>query len=405
MTSYQPPATSEQSTTLERVLDHLATRHGALGANLVQFAALLKVGELDVTTTQLLGAARSVDVIDVARRDDFRQALAANLLTRVEDREVFDVLFDRFWRLPREEDDDATRPEPPRLAGGETRLGTAEIVNIAYARDDAGGAPPGETPPRTYSGEDALLRKDFAMFRDDEVREARRYLRRLAPKLATATTRRRRAAVSGSEIDLRRSLRLAARRGGEVLRLAYRRRKVRRLRLVLLCDVSGSMDVYSRFLTQFLYGLQNELRGVSTFVFSTRLFDVTPLLRARTFDEALARVGKRVDAWSGGTRIGACLADFNRRYAKERLGARTVVVIISDGWDRGEVAELAREMRALKRRSYRVVWLNPLLGATDYRPVAQGMAAALPWVDEFLAVHNLASLTRVGRTLMRLARG
>ncbi|MEX1253937.1 MAG: VWA domain-containing protein [Dehalococcoidia bacterium] len=398
------PNDDDQSA-LQRVLEQLATRHGALGANLVQFAALLKAGEVDVTTTQLLGAARSVDVIDVARRDDFRQALAANLLTRVEDRAVFDVLFDRFWRLPRDEEDDPTRPEPPRLAGGETRLGTAEIVNIAYAREDAGGAPPSETPPRTYSGEDALLRKDFATFRDDEVREARRYLRRLAPKLATATTRRRRSASSGAEIDLRRSLRLAARRGGEVLRLAYRRRKVRRLRLVLLCDVSGSMDVYSRFMAQFLFGLQTELRGVSTFVFSTRLYEVTPMLRARTFDEALAMVGRQVEGWSGGTRIGACLADFNRRYAKERLGPRTVVVVISDGWDRGDVAQLRREMAALRRRAFRVLWLNPLLGADDYRPVAQGMAAALPYVDEFLPVHNLESLARVGRTLVKLARG
>jgi len=389
--------------TIDRVLAELAMRYGALGANLVQFASLLKAAELDVTTTQLLGAAASAGAIDLSRREDFRQALAANLVTRIEDRQVFDVLFDRFWRLPRGEEA-PPRPDPSRLWAGESRMGAAEVVNVAYA-GAAALAAQGDTPPQSYSAEDALVQKDFATFRDDEVREARRYIRRLAPKLATAKTRRRRPARGGQEIDLRRSLRAAARRGGEVAELLRRRRKVRRINVVLLCDVSGSMDVYSRFLTQFLYGLQNELRGVSTFVFSTRLFDITPLLRARTFDEALARVGKRVDAWSGGTRIGACLADFNRRYAKERLGARTVVVIISDGWDRGEIGELGREMRALKRRSYRIVWLNPLLGATDYRPVAQGMAAALPWVDEFLAVHNLASLTRVGRTLIKLARG
>lgn len=135
------------------------------------------------------------------------------------------------------------------------------------------------------------------------------------------------------------------RHGGEVVRLLRRRRKTRRVKLVLLCDVSGSMDVYSRFLAQFLYGLQHELRGVSTFVFSTRLFEITPMLRARTFDEALGRVARQVDGWSGGTRIGACLAEFNRRYAKLRLGPRTVAVIISDGWDRGDIEQLAREMR------------------------------------------------------------
>ena len=385
------------------MIAELSVRHGAIGANLVQFAALLKAAELDVTTTQLLGAAQSVAAIDVSRRDDFRQALAANFLTRVEDRPVFDLLFDRFWRLRRDVDA-PPRPEPAKLSGGEPRLGMSELIETAYARGEARGTT-GDTPPQSYSAEDVLVQKDFATFRDDEVREARRYLRRLAPKLATATMRRRRPARAGEELDLRRSLRSAVRHGGEVVRLFRRRRKTRRVKLVLLCDVSGSMDVYSRFLAQFLYGLQHELRGVSTFVFSTRLFEITPMLRARTFDEALGRVARQVDGWSGGTRIGACLAEFNRRYAKLRLGPRTVAVIISDGWDRGDIEQLAREMRALRRRAYRVLWLNPLLGGAGYRPLAQGMAAALPSVDEFLPVHNLSSLARVGRTLMGLARG
>jgi uncharacterized protein with von Willebrand factor type A (vWA) domain len=179
---------------------------------------------------------------------------------------------------------------------------------------------------------------------------------------------------------------------------------VRRLNVVLLCDVSGSMDVYSRFLAQFLYGLQNELRNVSTFVFSTRLFEITAMLRARTFDDALARVARTVEGWSGGTRIGASIAEFNRIYAKQRVGPRTVVVVISDGWDRGDIEQLRREMRVLKRRAYRLLWLNPLLGNEDYRPAAQGMSAALPSVDELLPVHNLESLARVGRTLIALSR-
>jgi hypothetical protein len=390
---------------LDLVLSALAKRHGALAANLVQFASLLKSAEIDVTTTQVIAAAGCLHEIEVSRSGDVRSALACCLLTRVEDRQVFDVLFDRFWRLPRE-DESPPQPEPRRLSGGEARLGTAQLVDAAYARGEAqpaGGA--GDTPPESYSGEDALVHKDFATFRDDDVRAARRYIRRLAPKLATARTRRRRPASSGAELDLRRSLRLAARRGGEVSELAYRRRKIRRLNLALLCDVSGSMDVYSRFLAQFIYGLQTELSGVSTFVFSTRLFDVTRMLRARTFDEALGRVASSVDTWSGGTRIGACLAEFNRRHGKQRVGRRTVVVIISDGWDRGDIEQLAREMRALRRRAYRIVWLNPLLGGPGYRPLAQGMAAALPSVDEFLPVHNLATLERVGRVLIRLTNG
>ena len=386
---------------LDRVLAELEERHGSLSANLVQFATLLKAAEVELTTGQVIAAGQALGEIDIAQRDDVRQALASSMLTQAEDRAVFNALFDRFWRLVANEEE-PPRPKPETLGPGEEKLGVAEAVDIAYAR--SASAPPSETPPRSYSAEHALVQKDFANYQDDDVRAARRYLRRLAPKLATATVRRRRGARAGRELDLRRSLHRASMTGGEVLRLLHKRRKIRRLNLVLLCDVSGSMDVYSRFLTQFVYGLQNELRGVSTFVFSTRLFDVTPMLRAKSFEEAFERIGRRVQGWSGGTRIGGCLAEFNRTYGRARIGPRTVVIIISDGWDRGDIDVLRREMRMLKRRAFRILWLNPLLGAKDYRPAAQGMAAALPWIDAFLPVHNLASLSRVGRELLSLAR-
>jgi uncharacterized protein with von Willebrand factor type A (vWA) domain len=390
---------------LERVLEELSRRQETLGGNLVQFGALLNAAELGVTTTQLIGAAQALHVIDPARRDDFRAALAASLLTKQDNRPTFDLLFDRFWRLPRDEEP-PDPPEPETLSGGETRLGAAQAVDVAYVRNESrGGMPEGDTPPETYSADDALLTKDFATYRDDELRAARRHLRQLAAKLATAASRRRRARSTGDEIDLRRTLRLAARRGGEAYAIAYRRRRVRRTKLVVLCDVSGSMDVYSRFLAQFLYGLRRELRGVSIFVFSTRLFELTPMLRARSYDNALARIARQVDGWSGGTRIGECIGVFNRRYAPATLGPRSIVAIISDGWERGDVELLGREMAALRRRAHRVLWLNPLLGSSGYQPVAQGMRAALPYVDQFLPVHNLASLERLARELTRLGRG
>jgi uncharacterized protein with von Willebrand factor type A (vWA) domain len=392
---------AQQRETLDEILQELDRRHPRLSANLVHFGSLLKLAEIEIATTQLIAAGHALSEIDVGNRDDLRAALAATLLTQNDDRAVFDALFDRFWNLPRE-DEDAARPQPVTLDPGESKLGTAEEVEAAYTRGSS--SPRRDTPPESYSADDMLVRKDFATYRDDDVRAARRYLRRLAPKLATATVRRRRAARTGREMDLRRSLRRAPATDGELLRLLRRRRKVRRLNLVLLCDVSGSMDTYSRFLTQFVYGLQNELRGVSTFVFSTRLFDVTPMLRTRSFDEALGRLGERVEGWSGGTRIGGCLAEFNRSAGRSKIGPRTAVVIISDGWDRGDVDQLRQEMRLLRRRAFRVLWLNPLLGARDYRPVAKGMAAALPSIDSFLPVHNLASLARVGRELVSLAR-
>ena len=173
----------------------------------------------------------------------------------------------------------------------------------------------------------------------------------------------------------------------------------------MLCDVSGSMDVYSRFLVQFLYAVQTELRHVSTFVFSTRLNEVTHLLKSRSFEEALAGIRQEVDSWSGGTSIGSSLYAFDRRFGKQRLSARSVVVIVSDGWDRGDTSLIARAMTSIKRRSYRIVWLNPLAGGHDYQPLAKGMAAAMPYVDYFMPANNLESLVRVARTLIYLARG
>jgi uncharacterized protein with von Willebrand factor type A (vWA) domain len=390
--------------TLDQVMAHLGMRYRGLARNLVQFAALLNAGGLATSTTQLVSAAQAVTAIDVTERSDFRAALSACFVSRAEERGTFDFLFDRFWRLPREAAEEPRRPEPVTLTSGDLRRGMGATVDIAYARDGSGHVLQSEASPQSYSGEEAFLQKDFATFHGDEVLAARHYIRRLAPKLATETSRRSRRAVSGSDIDLRRSLRLAARAGGELMHLARRRRRVQRVNTVLLCDVSGSMDAYSRFLAQFLYGLQQEFRGIRTFVFSTRLFDVTLLLRARTFEQAVAHVGRDVDGWSGGTRIGACLAEFNRTHARRIAGQRTVLVMISDGWDRGDVAQLEEEMRMLRHRVGQVLWLNPLLGNPDYRPVAQGMSAALPYIDAFLPVHNLESLARVGRSLLALSR-
>ena len=231
----------------------------------------------------------------------------------------------------------------------------------------------------------------------------RRLIRRIAPAVRSAVSRRHRAHRRGRAIDLRRSLRTAVRRHGEVRDLARRRRRRRRIDVVVLADVSGSMDRYSEFLVQFIYGLQQELRGVSTFVFSTRLFEVTPVLRARSFASALRLLERSVEGWSGGTQIGSALEQFNRRYARERVHRRTVVIVLSDGWDRGDGALVGREMERLQRRAKRLIWLNPLLGQPRYRPLSEGMAAALPFCDDFLPAHNVESLERFGRHLLAIA--
>jgi uncharacterized protein with von Willebrand factor type A (vWA) domain len=203
----------------------------------------------------------------------------------------------------------------------------------------------------------------------------------------------------GSRIDLRRMLRESARVGGAVPRLRHLGRKVKQRPIVLLADISGSMDKYSRLILQFFYSAMHGLRDVECFVFGTRLTRITSQLKLRNVDRALAEVSQEIVDWSGGTRIGESLSVFNRRWARRVLRRGAVAVIVSDGWERGDVAQLEQEMRHLHHRCHRLIWLNPHLGQAGYEPLVEGMAAALDWVDDFLPVHNLHSLRELARRL------
>ncbi|RMF90392.1 MAG: VWA domain-containing protein [Nitrospinota bacterium] len=247
-----------------------------------------------------------------------------------------------------------------------------------------------------------LTQKDFGKMDAQEIWLMQQVVAQIARKLATALGRRYRQQTGGTQLDLRRSWRRSLKYGGELLDLATRERKIKKAKLILLCDVSGSMDHYSRFLLQFIYALQKELRGIETLVFSTRLTRITDLLRKRGLEEGLEALAQQVHDWSGGTNIGACLRTFNRHLARRLLGRKTVVMIMSDGWDRGDPRLLAEEMSRLSRQAYRLIWLNPLLGSPHYQPICQGMQAALPYIDYFLPVHNVESLVRLGKTLQPL---
>src|SRR5205807_441294 len=209
--------------------------------------------------------------------------------------------------------------------------------------------------------------------------------------IATRLSRRTRAARRGSLVDLRRTMRRNLRYGGDVLDLVWRRRKIRKASLVLLCDVSGSMDIYSRFLVQFIYALQGALSHVESFLFSTSLTRVTDVLGRRDIREALRDASERVPDWSGGTKIGASLRQFNETYGR-LVDGRTIVVICSDGWDTGDLEVLESAMRTLHARAGRVIWLNPLLGSPGYEPVTQGMSVALPFVYVLASAYNIRVL-------------
>lgn len=384
-----------------------------LTSNVLAFCRVLRGIIPGVTTGRVLDACTSLLYVDISSRLDIWAALRANLVSTQEDSEVFDILFQMFFD-PIDSDEDVIwlknqKEYQTELLGEEfeipesVRERLSELVSQAWEdRKTSEKSEDKESPLPSYSPDERLAYKDFGEFNGAEVRQMRRVIARLAPKLATVLSRRMKSNTKGKEVDMRRTFRANLRYGGEILSLARRRRKTKKLRIALLCDVSGSMDLYSTFLIQFMYSMENELTGVDSWVFSTRLTDITKTLRNHPFDEAVKIASKEVADWSGGTNIGACLREFAHGAGKRKINSQTVIIVVSDGWDRGNAKLLEDAMKTLKRRSLKVVWLNPLLGSANYQPLALGMKTALPYIDYFLPAHNLDSLVRLGKTLQEI---
>ena len=391
-----------------RAVNRLSAQHGqGMVTNLLAFGRVLKELGLKVTLSQVMDASRSLGLVDISRKKDFHAALRSNLVSDKEDLPLFERAFDLFWRDRQDfmmrsvQDPDVASDEietkPEGIDGG------LEDVLAQASREDRDQGDDSDMLLPVYSPYETLSKKDFSEMGIEESRAISRALLLIATKIATQVSRRKKRAAKGDEIDLRSSMRRNVKYGGEIMELVSRKRRIKKTRVVLLCDVSGSMDCYSRFLIQFMYGLQNELWGAETFVFSTSLSRITHLIRTRDIERALEKISATVLGWSGGTNIGHSLYTFNRQFAPSLVTHRTVIVIISDGWDRGDVSLLEREMRSLKRRCRKIIWLNPLLASENYEPLCKGMQAALPYLDLFLSVHNLKSLIALGRALQKLA--
>jgi uncharacterized protein with von Willebrand factor type A (vWA) domain len=351
-----------------------------------RFCRALRERGMLVTPAETLDAVRSLEVVDLGDREEVYLALRTILASRAEDLATFAELFDHFWTEHAGSADVAPVPLP-RVARKERPSRTPSLDRwLRQSADDDT-----TVDVQRASDREALGHRDITTFRGDELEELQRIAARIARRLAARPSRRWRVARRGPRVHLRRSMRQSLRTGGEIAELARRERRPRKTKLVALCDVSGSMDLYSRFLLQFLYALQNGFDRVETFVFGTRLSRVTASLSDESYRNALARLSRAVQDWSGGTRIGASLVAFNAGWPR-LVDRRTVVVIMSDGWDTGEPVELAGALRVIARSAGRVIWLNPLLGSPSYEPLTSGMRAALPYVDVFAPAHNVASL-------------
>jgi hypothetical protein len=348
----------------------------------------MRRGGIEVGLADEIDAAQALSIVPGSGRGELCSVLRAALKVRRRDWERFDAILDAFLArrapTPRPHRESAGRSGPPGAAGEREGEGVA-----AGGSGRAGAGDPGYSPV-------ALLRtRPPPACPDEDLADMERVLERLAARLAARRSRRLAPSRGRGAPDLRRSLRGALASGGELVRLARRLRAVEEPRLVFLCDTSGSMDAHTRFLLALVLALRRAAPATEVFAFNTSLVRITPFLSRGGFAAALERIAAAVPDWSGGTRIGDSLSQFVEDHLAARVDRRTVVVILSDGLDRGDPATLATAMRAIRERARRVVWLNPLLADPRYAPTARGMEAALPFVDAFLPAHDLASLERL----------
>jgi uncharacterized protein with von Willebrand factor type A (vWA) domain len=369
-------------------------RSGDFVLNSLYFAKRLKEKGLPVTMGRTLDALRGLMLIRLEDREEAYSLFSAHYVSRPEELAVFDSVFEEFWSLKGVHGKSDSKKHAQQV-------GILPFI-IPGEAERSGNHAGQQLQKMSYSPRESLHKKDFADMIDRESEDVCQVIMALAQELGLRLGRRWRTKRKGTQVDLRGSIRDSLRHGGELLALRKKRRQPKKTRFVVLCDVSGSMDSYSRFLLQFMHGFQRHVPRVETFVFSTRLTRITPHLRMGKIDVAYELISERVSHWSGGTRIGSSLAEYNKRYGRRYSGPNTVFILLSDGWDQGEIALLEKEMKVLKSRIKRLMWLNPLLGMPDYRPIDRGMRTALPHVEDFLDCHNLDELEAFGRKLEKV---
>jgi uncharacterized protein with von Willebrand factor type A (vWA) domain len=369
--------------------------------NLLIFGRVLRRAGIHVPSARFAEIVEALGYVDLSARDEVYHACRALLVHRHDQMALFDAAFAAFWRLHHE------RQPSAEGSGANADASRAVVIDV----EDLLAPPPTDAPDadtqsserlvKTWSAAGGLGNKDFAAFTPEELAEARTALSRLVWQPGARRTRRW-VRGQGARVDLRRAIAGSVRSGGDVVKLPRRTRRERPRPLVLLCDVSGSMERYSRMLLYFAHAVTRRHRQVETFLFSTRLTRVTRELRVTGPDDALAAVAASVSDWSQGTRIGAVLKEFHQRWGRRVLSGGAVALLISDGWDRGDPRELGAQIARLQRRCHRLIWLNPLIGTADYAPLTRGLQAALPFVDDFLPVRTLSNLAQLALHLNAL---
>jgi uncharacterized protein len=383
-------------------------QQGHLAENIMHFARVLRAAGLPIGPDRILDALRALEVAGIQRRDDFYWTLASVFLGRREQFEIYDQAFHIFWRDPQLLER-VMAMFLPKVYGRQARdeaQASSRVAEALRPRQKKPREEPAEAPQETeldatlsFSSREVLQHADFETMTGEELVQAKKMIANLRLPIPEIRTRRLEPDPRGARVDLRGTLRASLRNGGKIIPLKRRSPGRRHPPLVVLCDVSGSMNRYSRMFLHFLHAITNDRDRVTSFVFGTRLTNISRYLRHRDVDVAMSGVSKAIADWSGGTRIGSCLREFNLRWSRRVLGQNAVVLMISDGLD-GDVGEgLAAQMERLHKSCRKLIWLNPLLRYQGFEARPAGVRAMLPNVDAFLPVHNITSLVDLAREL------
>ncbi|MXU66125.1 vWA domain-containing protein [Oceanomicrobium pacificus] len=403
---------------MARYADLPVPEDGKLAENITHFARALRKAGLPVGPGRVVDAIRAVEAAGFTEREDFFWTLHACFVSRPEHRQVFGQVFRLYWRDPQFLEhmmsmmlpairgvQEETKAAAAEKRAAEALLDGAEPPAREEAEEEEEGTRIEVDASLTFSTEERLKTLDFEQMSTAEMAEARRAIARIELPVKPIASRRTRASTRGRIADWRRTMRSAARNGGTMRRLAWRERRMRWPNLVVICDISGSMSAYSRVILHFLHSAANAKGAgwaqVHGFTFGTRLTNITRHLRQRDVDAALAAAGAEAQDWEGGTRIGECLHQFNRDWSRRVLGQGAVVLLVTDGLDRGDPEQLAAEMDRLRLSARKLIWLNPLLRWDGFAPKAQGVREMLPRVDSFRSCHSLASLEELATALSR----
>jgi len=372
----------------------LSTQHQTeLSGNIVLLCRFLRNKSFSVGPTEEADALEAISFLPINKEEYYREALKAVLSKSQFQRTHFDEYYHEFKDQLKKASDSKVKelPEEKEKEKPKNKAEQFEALkdwlNLNPSKE--------EKEIAAFSDIEVLTKKNFLDLSEDEMRLMMRVLQKLARKMAHQKSRLRKKSKRRQQLDLKQTIRTNMRKGGEIQQLVYSERKDRKLKLVLLCDVSRSMDLYSRFFIHLIYAFQNAYDKIETLVFSTALHRVSEILDNNDFDKAFKTISERVPQWSGGTTIGSCLQDFTQNYGHGMLDKKTIVMILSDGWDTGKPEVMKDAMKTIYKKSKKVIWLNPLAGNPDFSPESIGMQTALPYIDVLASAHNLESLKQV----------